>query len=233
MADPSDRARALRRRHQQERQAVVFGSLVAGLAVAGLAAVAIYTKAIDPSFLNRPFFSPSPTAAGPALPSPPCPPDGTMPVSYDSVSVTVMNSSDRAGLAGQTADTLAQRGFTIASKGNYPTPIDVPAEVLFGEAGLPAAYTLAAQIQGVSLVLDTRTDDSVELVLGPTFVRVLPAADVTLDPEAPLVGVPGCVALDTARAHAVPGPEPSPTPTDTPTTDATDAPAEGAATGGG
>jgi hypothetical protein len=40
--DP-DRARTLRRRHMHERQAVIFGVLLAGLALAGLGAAAVYT----------------------------------------------------------------------------------------------------------------------------------------------------------------------------------------------
>ena len=51
MTDP-DRARALRRRHVHERQAVIFGILLAILAVAGVSAAAIYT-----GNLNVPFFA--------------------------------------------------------------------------------------------------------------------------------------------------------------------------------
>lgn len=209
MAD-SDRARSLRRRHQHERQAVVFGGLVAGLAVVGLGAAAVYSDAVDAPMLDRDFVTPVVTETGPDLPPPPCPPDGAVPLAYSAVSVAVLNGSTRAGLAGITANDLAGRGFEIASTGNYPSDPGVPAELLFGEAGVAAAYTLAAQLEDAVLVLDTREDASVDLVLGEEFGGLAPAETVELDPEAPLVGVAGCVALEDAVADAVPGPSPTP-----------------------
>ena len=42
------------------------------------------------------------------------------------------------------------------------------------------------------------------------------AASIALDPGTPLVGIAGCVALDDARAEALPGPTRTPEPTETP-----------------
>lgn len=218
-----DRARALRRRHQQERQAVVFGSLVAALAVVSLGAVAVYTEAIRAPFLDRGFVTPSSAVTASTLPPPPCPPDGAVPLAYDQVTVSVYNGSDRSGLAGTTADVFASRGFSIGSTGNYPTMINLPAEVLFGQSGVAAAYTVAAQLLNPRLVLDTREDATVDVVLGADFAGMVPADEIALDPSAPLVGVKGCVALEDAIPDAVPGPTPSPT--DTPTDAATETPA--------
>lgn len=222
MAD-RDRARVLRRRHQQERQAVVFGSLVAALAVAGLGAVAIYTDAIRAPFLDRGFVTPSSAPTASTLPPPPCPPDGAVPLAYDQVTVSVYNASDRSGLAGTTADVFASRGFAIGTTSNYPSTIDLPVEVLFGQSGVAAAYTVAAQLVDPRLVLDTREDASVDVVLGADFAGMVPAEEVTLDPSTPLVGAKGCVSLEDAIPAAVPGPTPSPS--DTPTDGATESPA--------
>lgn len=216
-----DRARALRRRHQHERQAVVFGSLVAGMAVLGLGAAAVYTDAIDLPLLDRDFVTPTATATGPVLPPPPCPPEGAVPLAYSAVTVNVLNGSERAGLAGSTADELAGRGFVVGTTGNYPTTLALPEQLLFGEAGVAAAYTLAAQLESPTLVLDTRVDASVDLVLGPDFAGLLPADSVVLDPATPLVGLTGCVLLADALADAVPGPQPTEPPAETTT------PAEG------
>lgn len=222
MAD-RDRARVLRRRHQQERQAVVFGSLVAALAVAGLGAVAIYTDAIRAPFLDRGFVTPSSAPTASTLPPPPCPPDGAVPLAYDQVTVSVYNASDRSGLAGTTADVFASRGFAIGTTSNYPSTIDLPVEVLFGQSGVAAAYTVAAQLVDPRLVLDTREDASVDVVLGADFAGMVPAEEVTLDPSTPLVGAKGCVSLEDAIPAAVPGPTPSPS--GTPTDGATESPA--------
>ena len=209
MADPN-RARTLRRRHQHERQAVVFGGLVAGLAVAGLGAAAVYSGSMEAPFLAREFGSPpTATATGPTLPPPPCPPGGTLPVAYGAVTVNVLNASDVAGLARRTGDDLVARGFVVGSLGNYPTTVTQSVELYFGEAGIAAAYTLASQVSGARLVLDTRADESVDLVLGSAFTGLLDPSLVVLDPGAELVGVQGCVSLDQARVSAVPGPTPT------------------------
>ncbi|MDO8121953.1 LytR C-terminal domain-containing protein [Isoptericola sp. b490] len=212
MATNPDRARALRRRHQHERQAVVFGSLIAGLAVAALGAVAVYTDSIQPGFLDRSFVTPSAAPNGPVLPPPPCPPQGALPAAYGSVTVSVYNASSRNGLAGTTADVLAGRGFAIGTVADYPGSAPaVPVEVLFGETGIANAYTVAAQLIKPRLVLDTRQDASVDLVVGVDFAGMVPTDQVALDPTTPLVGVAGCVTLDDALPDAVPGPTQSPT----------------------
>lgn len=215
MTDPhAAHARALRRRHQHERQAMVYGSLVAGLAVVALGAAAVYSGSISAPFLDRPFVTVSPSEPASSLPDPPCPPDGTLPVAYNAISVVVLNGSDRAGLAGQTAEALTARGFVVASTGNYTGTTTAGAQLVFGEAGLASAYSLAAQLESPVLVLDTRADATVDLVLGEAFSGLVDPTTIVLDPAAPLVGVEGCVPLEQAREDAIPGPTPTPTPTD-------------------
>lgn len=209
MATDPARARALRRRHQHERQAVVFGGLVAALAVAGLGAAAVYTDAIDAPFLEREFATPAETTAtGATRPDPPCPPAEMLPLDNAAVQVNVYNGSDRAGLAGITADQLRGRGFTVVSTDNYPN-IDVPVQLLFGVDGIDAAYTLAAQFADPTLVLDTREDVSVDLVLGEDFAGLVEANTVELDPSTSLEGVAGCVPVE--EIDPVPGPTPTAT----------------------
>jgi len=224
-----ERQRTLRRRHLHERQAVVFGSLVAVLAVVGLGSAAVYTGVMKVPFLDREFSSPPPADTGPAALPAPCPPDGTLPMPYNAVQVNVLNGSGRTGLAGQTATGLTARGFIVLTTGNYPTSLSGNAQISFGEPGLAAAYTLAAQFDQPQLVLDTRVDATVDLVLGDTYADLLDPTGVLLDPAAPLVGVTGCVSLDEARLSAVPGPTPAPTEEfqDGGTEDSVEAPPEG------
>lgn len=214
MAAESSRARLLRRRHQHERQAVVFGSLAAGIAVTVLAAAAVYTGTVDAPFLDRAFVTETPSVApGQELSPIPCPPAGTLPVAYAAASVTVYNGSKRGGLAKTTADALTARGFTIAGTGNFPTVIPLPVEIRFGADGLASAYTLAAHLTKPRLVLDKRDGAGVDLVVGAEFGGLLAADKVALDPTVELVGVAGCVPLETALADALPAPTPSPSPT--------------------
>jgi hypothetical protein len=196
----TDRDRVVRRRHKHERQAVVFGILIAALAVAGLGAVAVWTGGIEGPF-SRPFTTKAATPVASAVP-PPCPPDGTLPVAYGQVQVQVLNATDRAGLAADTAAALTARGFTILGTGNSPSPVVGVARISFGAAGVPAAYTLAAHMQGASLVLDNRQDPSVDLAVGSDWVSLLDPGVIALDPNAPLVGQPGCLPLEQAQAAA-------------------------------
>jgi hypothetical protein len=203
-----ERQRALRRRHKHERQAVVFGTLVALLLLAGLTSAAVYTGALDLPFLDKEFTTP-PAEATTDLPDPPCPPDGTLPVAYNAIQVSVLNGSGESGLAGQTATSLTERGFAVLGTGNYPVPLAVPAQISFGQAGLASAYTLAAHLDRPVLLLDTRADASVDLALGTGYTGLLDPASIVLDPAVALTPAPGCVPLALALADAVAPPAPA------------------------
>ena len=197
-----DRDRTLRRRHKRERQAVVFGLLIAVLAVGALAAAAVFTGGIEAPF-SRPFTTREPTAA-PEIGPPPCPPDGTLPVAYGDIQVSVLNATNRTGLAGETAEALTARGFAVTTVGNSPAAVTGVARISFGAAGVGAAYTLAAQLEGVRLVLDERADATVDLALGSEFAGLRDPGVIPLDPNAPLVGQDGCVPLDSAERSSEP-----------------------------
>lgn len=201
----ADRARAMRRRRKHERQAVIFGSLVAGLAICGLAAAAVYTDALSLPFLERELTQPPAEAVAEAAPVP-CPAEGTLPVPFNTIEVNVLNGSGRAGLAGSTSTALTGRGFLVLTTDNYPARIESNVQINFGESGMAAAYTLAANVHDPVLVLDLRQDATVDLVLGTLFDTLIEPSVVALDPEVPLVGTPGCVALAEALAEAAPAP---------------------------
>ena len=222
MAHPTpERQQQLRRRHMHERQAVLYGSLIALMAMAALGSAAVYTGVLSVPFLQKEFSTP-PTDAVSEVPDPPCPPAGAMPVGYTGITVHVLNGSDRTGLATQTAGTLAERGFVIASTGDYPTDLPTAVQLNFGEAGIPSAYTLAANLENPVMVLDTRTDFSVDLVLGEAFAGLLDPTMVLLDPAAPLEIPPSCVPLELALADAAPAPA-----AEQPAAESTEAPADG------
>lgn len=205
MAPPPspERARQLRRRHRRERQAVVFGALVAAMAVAGLGAAAVYTGVVDAPFAREftTLTTPAPTAA-----PPPCPPEGTLPVTYAETQVRVLNGSATAGLAGEVGNELTGRGFQVAETDNFPAGYAGTSLIRFGEPGLRAAYTLASQVDAPVLELDRRADATVDLVLGTAFTALTDPTLVTLVPDEPLAGPPGCVPLEQALQTAPEGP---------------------------
>ncbi len=187
MTDP-DRARQLRRRHMHERQAVVFGVLIAALAVIGLGAAAVYTGSLDLAFMDEEIRS-KPTPTVKVVPYP-CPPEGALPVAYAKIAINVYNGTTTVGLAGTTADDLTTRGFTIASTGNQK--FDGSARITFGPAGVAAAYTLRAHVTDAVMTIDARQDATIDLTVGEEFLDLVPADQVKLDLEQPLESPKDC-----------------------------------------
>ena len=202
MSDP-DRARALRRRHVHERQAVIFGILLAIMAVAGVSAAAIYTGNLNIPFFARGFSAkPTPSVTQPPAP---CPPQGALPVAANTIKVNVYNGADRAGLAASTAVALGQRGFTIGVTANAPAQFAGSVQISFGVAGVAQAYTVAAHFKDPVLLLIARADPkdtSVDVTLGSGFDTLVSTDQVALDPATPLTGQPGCVPIEQLAAQA-------------------------------
>lgn len=189
----ADRARKLRRRHMHERQAVIFGVLLAFLALAFVTAAAVYTGRLDLPW-DREFTSePTPTASHNPEP---CPPVGALPVAANEITVNVYNGAGISGLARTTGAALTERGFVVATTANA-TPYTGTARINFGYTGVAQAYTLAAQIDDVELQLDGRQDASVDVTLGEAFLAIKAPENVGLDPAVPLTGQPGCIPYET------------------------------------
>jgi hypothetical protein len=215
-----DPARVARRRREHERQAVVFGVLVAFLLVAALGALAIYTGAVTAPFARSFTSDEQKTTSEPApcLPAVDGQPDGALPLAYGQVQVRIYNASGTSGLAEANRKVLAPRGFDVLGTGNYDSTYDagltskstLPVnELRFGRAGVVAAYTLAAQFPDMALVLDSREDATVDLLVGKEYERPLDEADVPLAADQPLTNVKGCKPIDEVKP--VPAPSPAPT----------------------
>jgi hypothetical protein len=187
-----------RRRREHERQAVVFGVLIAFLAVCGIFALAVYSGAISSPF-NRPFttvgVSAQKTYPVPCLPAVEGQPDGALPITYTQVKVLLLNASEESGLASAHETVLAERGFTILDTGNVPRPLQ-ESEIRFGQKGTVQAYTLAAQFPTMRLVLDDRKGRAVDLLIGEDFDPPLSIEDVDVAADQPLRNAEGCVPLD-------------------------------------
>ncbi|HWV76291.1 MAG TPA: LytR C-terminal domain-containing protein [Isoptericola sp.] len=195
MTSPApDPVRETRRKREHERQAVVFGLLIAFLLLAGLAAAAMYSGAISSPF-SRPIYTPVAEAPQPepCLPQVKGQPDGALPVPYSKVKVRVYNAADGSSpLASANEDELSDRGFDIVDTGNWLEKLG-QSEVRFGTKGITRAYTLAAQYPDVRLVLDDRKGATVDLLVGEEYSPPLSQDDVLLDAETPMKDVEGCV----------------------------------------
>ena len=213
--DQAKRERAARRRHKQERQAVVFGVLIAFLAVSGLAAAAVYTGAIDPPF-ERGFTAKE--ASDDTLTPQPCLAADTLPVPYSDITVRVLNGTKRSGLASSAANELVARGFVVETTGNASKAYS-GVQISFGAAGLASAYTLAAHLPEARLYYDDREDASLDLYLGDSYTGFAPLDAVLLDPTVAMASVEGCTLIESIA------PEPRPT-TAAPEAPADEAPSE-------
>lgn len=200
---PRDR----RRRHEHERQALVFGILVAILAVIGVGSLAVYTGAVDSPF-DRGFTT---TTQSKTTLQQPCIPADTMPAPYKSVSITVLNASGRPNLASITGDMLVDRGFAVSEVGNAD---ELPYTLVTSNAaGLAAAYTVAAQFNNTAVVLDDRPEPTVEVSVGKSFEGLIAEDDITLESDVPLESPETCTPVDDITPRKSPAPAPEPTET--------------------
>jgi hypothetical protein len=200
VTDPSyDEARGVRRRRQHERQAVVFGVIIAFLAVAGILALAMYTGSLVGPF-QRPFtvvgVSQQEEVPVPCLPQVNGQPDGALPLPYAEVEVNSLNASESQGVAKAFEDVLVSRGFTVLELGTMAEEdrLEV-SELRFGVNGIVHAYTLAAQFPSIRMVMDKRTGKRVDLLIGEKYDKPLAVEDVPAV-DAPLENVDGCVPAD-------------------------------------
>jgi hypothetical protein len=191
-----DPARVSRRRRKHERQAVVFGLIIAFLVILGLGALAVYTETID-SPISEPIHTPSAAAENMApacLPEDEDSPDGILPLPYDDVRVRIYNAADsRFRLAGASEDVLSDRGFSVRETGDFLYQVEGLSQIRYGIEGIADAYTLAAQFEEVDLVMDDREGRTVDLLIGAGWTEPLPTEDVPLSGDEPLENLPGCV----------------------------------------
>ena len=109
------------------------------------------------------------------------------------ITVTVANGTDRSGLAIDTADQLATRGFVVTRVGNTDKPVKQGvAQVRFAKNDLKRAVVVASYVPDAELVEVRKVSDAqVALWLGPEFTKVVARSaaapeEVTLPPSEPV-----------------------------------------------
>ena len=86
------------------------------------------------------------------------------------VTVIVLNGTERVGLAGQASALLAADGFVMGEPGNEPTAVAAAAEIRFGPTGLPGATLLSYYIPNAILVpIPSRAEATVDVALGAQY----------------------------------------------------------------
>ncbi|WP_068261766.1 LytR C-terminal domain-containing protein [Janibacter limosus] len=100
----------------------------------------------------------------------------------DSFEVTLLNSNDTDGLGSEIARELTLRDFNIASVGNADSSVYVKgaATIYYGSEGRDNALLLQKQIPGSKTWNDARPGDSVQLILGYGFDKLVSEPDPPL-----------------------------------------------------
>ena len=170
-----------RRRRRGRALSVLLVGILA-LVVGGAVGWSLTNR--DPETTSPPPTSsgcPSPQSSGLASQGPSGSPAGSQPArpaaspkplpSPSTITVDVLNATDRQGLAKTTAKQLEQRGFQIGDIANDPVgdPIPGTAEVRYGPKGKNQAKVVAAQVPSSKLVNDKRADRTVSLALGDAY----------------------------------------------------------------
>jgi hypothetical protein len=170
--DHSQRTVVSSYRRRKRRRATITLSLV------GLVMVGTFTYAAA-------YFQGWVAAARPSsLASPPCQAadaaDAADALTPSTVTINVYNATDRNGLARSVAKSLRTQGFNIGEIANDPLGKRIVGvgEVRHGQLGTADANLVAKRLPGAKVVLDKRTDDSVDLVLGNRFSALRAPAGV-------------------------------------------------------
>lgn len=94
--------------------------------------------------------------------------------------LNVYNSTQRHGLAANTAAQLKQRGFVIGQVTNDPlkSNLTISAQVRGAKSQTAEERQVAAEVPGAQIQTDNRTDPSIDLVLGAGFTSLASAQQV-------------------------------------------------------
>lgn len=129
------------------------------------------------------------------LPDPTCaavaPTDAPAP---EEIGVNVYNATEQSGLAQRVAGEMRERGFAILDVANDPTSRTVVhvAEIRAATMEQPGVDLVMAHFPGAVFFADERSDESIDLVLGPEFEGIAPRPS------------PGAAATPTGTATPLP-----------------------------
>jgi len=208
------------KRRRRDRQLVVFGFLLVALGFFAFVAYAIFQGKVE-SPIAYPIVTPSKDVIEDINLA--CPPSGdeALPMSSSEIAFRTLNATQETGLARAFLNDLEGRGFVGVQASNWNRTYDGVVRIMFGKAGLRAAYTLSNQFEEFELVYDNRDSALVDIVLGEGAIHaeLRPAYAPELSPDVELTAPGQCLPIDLlipepapARLPADPLASPSPSP---------------------
>jgi hypothetical protein len=129
----------------------------------------------------------------------PCVADKAEALAYTSITVRVLNGTNKSGIARALSKALNNRGFKLQSVGDFTTDNLARTEIRFGKNGITQAYTVYSQFTDAVLRMDDRTDKLVDVVVGSTFSDIVDEDEVTPAVSGKLSNFTGCVQASTMK----------------------------------
>jgi hypothetical protein len=190
----------LRKRRLIMRQTAIFGLLVALLVVVGAASAATFFGRMDP-LVSAPFSSP--TAESEDYGPMPCPRDeSAMYPQAGLVRVNALNGSKAFGAATYLSLALESRGFGIGRVADAPFDYSGVALIRTGQQSVNRAYLLLAHApEGTIMVMDGRTDETVDIIVGSEYETLRPAETVEVQAGTVIPFPPGCTPVAELAAN--------------------------------
>lgn len=92
------------------------------------------------------------------------------------IRIRVLNATPTAGLAAQASAEFLARGFAVTATDNDRSGAEVLGigELRHGSRGAAQAAFVALFVPGITLIRDTRSDDLIDVALGPDYVGLAP-----------------------------------------------------------
>jgi LytR cell envelope-related transcriptional attenuator len=149
-----------RRRHQRAALTLTVVTLL-------LLGTFVYSAAYVQGWIGNRATSPGPNAACPRTTS-------AKAVTPRLVTINVYNATSRDGLAASVAEQLQSLGFKVAKVSNDPLSQSITgvAEIRRGPSGAAGGALVATRLAGAKAVVDERTDETVDVVLGSRFTKL-------------------------------------------------------------
>ncbi|MFP7696497.1 LytR C-terminal domain-containing protein [Trueperella sp. LYQ143] len=161
-------ARAEYRKRTQQRQTVIFGSMVLIMAALLILGSLVWLNVIPFPF-NRDF------SRAPDTSQVVCPTDANAtPSPTNEITVSVYNATETTGLAKSVAESLGSIGIKVRETGNWSTEnFSEAVRIYTSPEGINDAYTMRAYFDSSSVHIDPNiADKSVSIVLGSHYQNV-------------------------------------------------------------
>lgn len=180
-------------KQRQRRQNFVFAVTGAVLLALALLSLLVLTGLVPVPFANE-FSKTTKHATAGTIP---CPAEGALPVDPSTITVQVLNTTSRQGLAGEATNVLVTAGYSPLEAGNASPEYAGVVEIDAGPAAVNEAYTVARFFPKSKVVLTEATDKTVTVLLGTFYDSSVAADELARIAESrePLKAPAGCLAL--------------------------------------